>query len=289
MTILLSERPAVLRTGFLERVHYVRSTVKEIAAALGGTITVDDCGDGCVLYNIAAEDSMRDGFVHITATKVEHDGVQAVILDFMPGYLGSPLQDRVEEIYGDTSIPQSLVTALIAELEAADALTTRTVLIADEAGTDAVAVQDRWWMQLSLSAEVAGTDTPVTMQCFSYDPAVPIDALPADGVRLGRRTYPTIVDLARADKAEMMFLGLSEHLVEDILQQHAIGVQHVYGILDGPLDTSQSVMSSEFCRHEGGEKGGRFIGQFKPAGAIAEFLFMVTETDGVITSSSHAL
>jgi len=289
MTVLLCERPAVLRTSFLERVHYVRSTVEEIAAALGGTITVDDDDDGCVRYYIRAQDDLRDGGVNMTATRIEHDGVQAVILEFLPGDFDSPLQGRVEEVFGDTSIPQSLVTALIAELKSADALTTRTVLIADEAGTDAVAVQDRWWMQLTLSAELAGTDTPVTLQCFSYDPAVPIDALPSEGVRLGRRTYPTVIDVERADKAEMLFLGLYDYLVENILQQHALGVQHVYGIIDGPLDTSQSVMSSEFCRHEAGEKGGRFIGQFKPAGAIAEFLFMVTETDGVITSSSHAL
>lgn len=287
MTVLLSERPASTEMGFLTRLQYVRSTVEDIAATLGGTITIDD--DGFLLYNICVEDKLRHEVMHITATPVEHDGLQAVILDFMPGYFGDPLQSRVDEIYGDTSIPQSLVTALIAELEAANALTTRTVLVADETGTDAVAVQDRWWMQLSLSAELAGTPTPVTLECFSYDPAVPIDALPVEGLRLARRTYPTIIDLERADKAEMLFLGLSDYLVEDILQQHAIGVQHVYGILDGPLGTSQSVMCAEYCRHEAGETGGRFIGQFKPAGAVAEFLFMVTETDGVITSSSHAL
>jgi len=289
MTVLLSERPASTETGFLTRLQYVRATVDEIAATLGGEVKTEGCEDGRIVYDVRVRDEITGQMLFITATPVGHDGVQAVIVDFAQGHFGHPLQKRIDEIYGDTSIPQSLVTALIAELEAADALTTRTVLIADEAGTDAVAVQDRWWMQLSLSAELAGTDTPVTLECFSYDPAVPIDALPSDGVRLGRRTYPTIVDLERADKAEMTFLGLSGYLVEDILQQHALGVQHVYGILDGPLDSSQSVMCNEYCRHEAAEKGGRFIGQFKPAGAIAEFLFMVTETDGVITSRSHAL
>lgn len=288
MPVLLTERPASIETGFLTRIQYVQATVDEIAAALGGEIEVDDC-DGHPIYDLRLPDPDREGRLLVSAVPVVHDGIQATLVIFAQGHYGHPMQAQVDEIYGNTSIPQSLVTALIAELEAADALTTRTVLVADEAGTDAVAVQDRWWMQLSLSAELAGTPTPVTLQCFSYDPAVPVDALPAGGVRLGRRTYPTVADLERAGMEDTLFLGIDDYVVEDILQQHALGVQHVYGILDGPLGTSQSLMCSEHCRHAAGEKGGRFIGQFKPAGAIAEFLFMVTETDGVITSRSHAL
>jgi len=289
MSILLSERPTSTDTGFLRRLQYVRGTVEEIVAALGGVLEIDDCGEEGIMYDIRIQDPIANQLMLVSATPVQHDGIQAVILDFAPGHFGNPMQDRVDEIYGDTSLPQSLVTALLAELEAGGALTTRTVLVADEDGTDAVAVQDRWWMQLSLSAESAGTPTPIMLECFSDQAAVPIDALPSEGLRLGRRTYPTVIDLDRADIPDKLFLGLNGYLVEDILQQHAIGVQHVYGILDGPLDTSQSVMCAKFPRHDAGETDGRFIGQFQPAGAVAVFLFMVTETDGVITSRSHAL
>lgn len=258
---------------FVARTHYVQLPVEKIAAILGWGLRLDT-QDPHLVDN--------DGHLHWTLPMPGED--EGTIISLLPGHCMSRGAKQISNTFGDVALSTYQRDRIESILDRLGLLTTRTILVEAQHG-------DEIWGSVVTSAtgmRVARVDGKVVNTMDQSDRR-PFRGKP---VLLTAKTYRTISDAVWDDDAAAYgaaFEGVIEcmpGMLASILQAKAVGDVHVWGVVDGPLMTSQSVCSLPKPYHVAPEG---FIGQFAPPGRSAWCNYIASETDGRITVSVHAL
>lgn len=274
---------------FVSHEHVIPRSKDEIAAELGWTVRTE--------YD--EEYDLTDHAL-IDANGNAHDAWElqgsnpGTLISMCPGYVEqtpgaerTPNADQfanqaILQTYGDTFLTDGQRDEIETDLGAASYLVERTVLV-EAAGSDEV-----WGVAQYSGAylRITRADGLVINTWNKDDSEFPAEQ---GRVPLAAKTYRTVASEVEDDEefAPAISEDLTATMLDSLLSQKAIGRVGIWGVLSGPLMTSQSVCFRDKKPYHVAPEG--FIGQFVPPTAEAVFNFIVTEVDGKIDFTQHAL
>ena len=258
---------------FITLNHYVQLPVANVAAILGWGVRADDDGDTSIID--------KDGESHWALPVLGDDA--GTVISIIPGLCTSRGAKQIARTFGDVALSTHHRDRIESILERLGLLTSRTVLVEAQSG-------DEIWGSVVNSAtgmRIAPVDGRIVNTMDQSD------ARPFRGetILLTAKTYQTISDAVwdDPDAYDLAFEGVIEcmpGMLARLLQAKAVGNVHVWGVIDGPLMTSQSVCFQDKPYHVAPEG---FIGQFAPPGRSAYCNYIASVKDGHVVITSHAL
>lgn len=258
---------------FKSQLHYVPLAADKVAGILGWGFNESADGDTYLID--------KDGVSHWTLKMLGED--RGAIVDIMPGQCRSRGAKQIARVFGDTALAGHQKARIMQALTDLGILVTRTVLVEAEQG-------DEIWG----TAVTSHTDIRIeradglVINTMDVDDSRPFKG---EVVKLTTKTYETISDAVwnDPDAYDEAFAGIIQvmpGMLQEILQSKAIGNVHVWGVLDGPLATSQTVMCRDHPYHVA---PAGFIGQFAVPGRAAVWNFIASQVNGRIVFERHAL
>ena len=267
-------------TNNVSHYHYIPLALDKVIKILGWTLetTTEDTDTFYTPID-------RQGLRH-SAIKLDYNEPGTLICIY-PGYAHSQGTKQITKTFGCTKLAKHQFERFATILRDNNMLAERTILVEAQPG-------DEIWGEL--------------VHGGNYMRITRADGLVIDTIYLGRdrefhgdrvvltaKTYSTVSDSASDvhmdayDDLIMEPTDMMPGLLASVLADYAIGRVHVFGVIDGPLNASQSVCwgdDGRKCYHEAPEG---FIGQFTPPFPQASHNFIVSQTNGAIKVEMHAL
>lgn len=258
---------------FIGQNHYVQLPADKIAGILGWGIDTED-GETHLID--------KDQNMHFAIDVRGED--RGTIVDISPGESTTRGAKQFARVFGETRLAGYQRDRIERALEGLGILVKRTVLVEAKPG-------DEIWgsvvaSQVDLRVERADGFVVNTMDTS--------DARPFRGKRieLTAKSFNTISDAVwdDPDAYDAAFADIIEAMpgmIATILETKAVGNVHVWGVLEGPLNTSQSVCFDDDKPYHVAPDG--FVGQFMVPGRAAVWNFIAYVKDGVMNVDRHAL